>query len=148
MNFYQLIYLIDANLTSEELNSLPQKISNFILEEEGSLDKAEKPIRKKLAYFINKKNDAFLAVLNFYLIPDKLKKIEKKLKSEKEILRYMLLVNKTPKKIILEKTVRKIPEIIKKSPEPLKETNVEQQENKKEELERIDKRIEEILNTG
>ena len=147
MNSYQLIYLINANLPEEELSSFSKKISDFILEEEGVLDKSEKPVKRKLAYPINKKEEIFLAIANFHLAPDKLKQFEKKLKSENEILRYMLLANKKPKKITLEKRIKKVPEIAKESPETLKEITVAEKEDKKEELEKIDKKIEEILNT-
>ncbi|MEA3344183.1 MAG: 30S ribosomal protein S6 [Patescibacteria group bacterium] len=147
MNSYQLIYLINANLPEEELNSLPKKVNDFILEDQGILDKSEKPVRKKLAYPIKKKEEIFLAVLSFQLAPEKLKTFEKKLKSENEILRYMLLAKKAPKKVIIERTIRKAPEVTKEPSETSKKIVIEEKENKKEELEKIDKKIEEILNT-
>jgi small subunit ribosomal protein S6 len=144
MTYYQLTYLISPDLPEEKLKNFSKKISDFVLTEGGTLDKTTEPIRKKLAYPIKERKEMFLASLNFYLNPDGVKNLEKKLKSENQILRYMPLTKKISKKIIPEKIRRKPLKISEKGISSSKEIRVKT-ENKKVELEEIDKKIDEIL---
>ena len=144
MTNYELTYLNTPDLSEEELKDFSKKISDFILTEGGTLDKITAPIRKKLAYPIKEKNEMFLATLSFYLNPEGLKNFEKKLKSENQILRYMLLIKKVSEKIILKRIRRKPLEISEKPFRPSEEIRVKPKD-KKVELEEIDKKIDEIL---
>ena len=72
MNYYELTYLITPEFSEEELKTFSQKISNFILEEEGKIEKATTPARKKLGCPIKKITEVFLVALDFYLNPKKL----------------------------------------------------------------------------
>jgi len=145
MKLYELTYLISPDLSEEELKNFSKKISDFILTEGGTLDRTAAPIRKKLAYPIKERKETSLATLNFYLNPEELENFEKKLKSENQILRYMLLTKKISKKIIPEKIRRKPFEISEKPFAPYERKRVKP-EDKKVELKEIDKKIEEILN--
>ena len=132
MKLYELTYLISPELPEEELKSLQEKINSLIQKGAGVLNEIKLPIKKKLAYPIKKQREAFLTDLSFYLEPDKLGSLEKELKSEKKILRYLILAK--PKLKIAK--VRKRPtKIIPKI--PVKE--------KKVELKEIEKKLEEIL---
>ncbi len=125
MKYYQLTYLISPELSIGEIKNLQEKIK-LPIEKEGILEKIENPVKKKLAYKIKKKSEAFLANLNFYLSPEKLGNLEKKLKAENNILRLLILVKGKPKIL---------PEI--KKPKKIAEEKVE--------LKEIEKKLEEIL---
>ena len=132
MHFYELAYLISPELPEEELKSLQEKINSLIQKGAGVLNEIKLPIKKKLAYPIKKHREAFLINLSFYFQAEKLGSLEKELKSEKKILRYLILAR--PKLKIAK--VRKRPtKIIPKI--PVKE--------KKVELKEIEKKLEEIL---
>jgi ribosomal protein S6 len=103
MRYYQLTYLISPDLSKEELKSLTEKINSLIQEEGGILANSEKPERKDLAFEIKKKNSAFLAGINFYLKPEKIEKLEKKIKSEEKILSHLILTKKAKKPKIAER---------------------------------------------
>jgi len=139
MKDYELAYLISPDVSGEELTALAQKINDFIIEEGGNLDKKEEPAKKKLAYSIKKKNEAFFGVFNFKLEPAKITGLEKKLKSENRILRYLLIAKKItvarPARIFAppKKTAKEEP-----APSLVKE-------HKKVELKELDKEIEQIL---
>jgi small subunit ribosomal protein S6 len=125
MNFYELNYLISAELSIEEIKNLQEKINSFLREEGGEIEKSGLPIKKKLAYPIKKKNEAYFGNLDFYLSPEKLENFEKKIKKEEKILRYLILKKKVEKKVEIPK-----PKIKKE---------------KKVELKEIEKKLEEIL---
>jgi ribosomal protein S6 len=123
IRYYQLAYLISPELKKEEIENLQKDLTSFI-EKEGILDKVETPLKRTLFYPIKKKTEAFLGAIYFYMESEKVKVLDKKLKGEEKILRYLIVSEKAPKKIKVEKKIKK--------PE-------------KVELEEIEKKIEEIL---
>lgn len=120
MKYYELIYLASSDLS--------EKINGFIQEEAGTIEKTTKPLKRE---------KEFLASLNFYLIPEKLENLKKKLDSEKQILRYMILAKKPLKKTRFKEVLTKKTKF--------QEAADQHPEAKKVELEEIDKKIDEIL---
>ena len=142
MKNYELTYLISPDLSEEELKNLSAKINSFIPEEAGVLEKTTEPLRKRLGYPIKRKAGAFSVSLNFSFNPEKLEDLEKKLKSENQILRYIILIKTTAKEVLpRKKRPLKIPQKITEPSEPA----AHQPKAKKVELKEIDKKIEEIL---
>jgi len=136
MKNYELNYLISSDLTEEEAKVLQEKVASFIQEEEGILNEKGNPVKKRLAYPIEKQLQAYLVFLTFQLEPEKLASLKRKVEEEKEILRYLLII-----KLKAEKTAaprRRRPEL---TPKVIKKTT----EEKKVELKEIDKKLEEIL---
>jgi small subunit ribosomal protein S6 len=128
MRYYELTYLISPDLSEEELKTFSEKINSLIQDQGGILDKSSKIIKKSLAYPIKEKGSAFLKSITFYLNGEKLSSLEKSLKKDKKILRFLLLnkpLPKTTKKPLLKPEKKKIRE--------------------KVELKDIEKKLEEIL---
>ena len=125
MKKYEITYLAQPDLTEEELKTLLDKIVGFIQKQEGIIEAIADPQKIQLAYQIKERRDAFLICLSFSLNPDKVKEVEKKIKTEKEILRHIMIIK------------RKLGQIKEKAA-PVEE--------KKVELKKIDQKIEEILN--
>jgi small subunit ribosomal protein S6 len=123
MRYYQLAYLLSPELKKEEIEKIQKDLTSFF-EKEGVLDKVEEPLKRTLFYPIKKKTEAFLGAIYFYLESEMIKELEKKLRGEEKILRYLIVSEKAPKKIKVEKKIAK---------------------PKKVELKEIEKKIEEIL---
>ncbi|MGB9743387.1 MAG: 30S ribosomal protein S6 [Minisyncoccales bacterium] len=134
MKNYELTYLISNELTEEEAQNLQNKIVSYIQEEGGILINQRTPIKKTLAYPVKKKSQAYLAVISYQLLPEKLSNLEKKIKTEFHLLRYLIVVLPT----ILPSTKPK-PKLIKPviKPSPTKQAKVE--------LKEIEKKLDEIL---
>jgi len=132
MKLYELTYLISPEFSEEELKSLNEKINSLIQKGTGVLNEVKLPIKKKLVERIKKQREAFLINLSFYLEPEKLGSLEKELKSEKKILRYLILAKP---KIKIAKVRKRPTKVISKI--PVKE--------KKVGLKEIEKKLEEIL---
>ena len=132
MKLYELTYLISPELSESELKSLNEKINSLIQKGAGVLNEVKLPIKKRLGQLIKKQREAFLINLSFYLEPDKLGNLEQQLKSEKKILRYLILARP---KIKIAKVRKRPTKVIPKI--PVKE--------KKVELKEIEKKLEEIL---
>ena len=140
MKIYELTYLVSSNVSGEELNSFQEKIISLIQKEAGVIVKTSPPLKSKVSFASQKEKEAFLNVINFNLEPAKLKHLNKYLKEEKAILRYLLLSKKPPRKVAKKPMrIRKIPESklsVQRTPRKKKE---------KVELKEIDKKLKEIL---
>ena len=130
MKWYELTYLISPDLSEKELIDFQEKVNSSIQEGGGTLGELISPIKKRLAYPVNKRGQSYFATLNFYLEPEKLGNLEKKLRSEGKILRYIILTKKLP---------RKVPEIVVRAPKKVIKPKP------KVELKEIEKKLEEIL---
>jgi ribosomal protein S6 len=137
MKLYEINYLISPDLSEEEATSLQEKINSWIQEEKGALNEASKPVKKTLVYPIKKCGQAYLGSINFQLDADKLINIEKKIKAEGKIIRYLILAKKPAKPVkIQRRATKKFISPITKAETPKKE---------KAELEAIEQKLEEIL---
>ena len=136
MKLYELTYLISSDLSEEELKVCQEKIASLIEEEGGVLGEVNSITRKSLAYPIKKKSAAFSATLSFQSDPEKLESLEKKLKAESKILRYLILGKpKTKPPTTFRKKM-----VGGKPPTPRKKVV-----GGKVELKEIEKKLEEIL---
>jgi small subunit ribosomal protein S6 len=140
MKRYELAFLITPDLPEEEAKGFQQKINSQIQEEGGVLDEGNILLKRRLAYPINKKTEAYLASTTFQLNPDKIASLEGKVKAEKQILRYILLVVKKTRKM----APRRVRPTAIKSKVTITE-KVLTPEEKKVELQEIGKKLDEIL---
>ena len=125
MRYYEISYLISPEVSKEKLRKIQEDIILAIREFGGILDEENPALKRTLAYEIKKKKEAFLVSLTFFLLPEKVESLKKKIDEEKEILRYLIFQRKAPE----EKKKR-----VKKVEKP-----------KKVELEKIEEKLEEIL---
>lgn len=136
MKSYELTYLISGELPDADLKPFEEKINSYIQQEEGNLLEARPSTRRKLAYSIRGNNEAILASVVLSLEPSKLADLEKKLKAEKSVIRYLITIKKSPRKI---KEMRSRPPEISEPKASKPKTKVE--------LKDIEKKLEEILET-
>ena len=91
MKDYELTLVLDGDLSSQDQKKLSEKIKKIIEEHKGKLEKQDDWGRKDLAYPIKKKKTGFYLYWEFKLEPQDLSKIDKKLKIEEGVLRYLIL---------------------------------------------------------
>ena len=136
------------NLPENEVKSLQEKINSFIADGQGALDRIENVTKKRLGGPIKNQAAVQMGTLNFYMAPEKLADLEKKLKSEGQIIRHMILYRK-PRKAEAARRIRKIPDSISKNSEkPAQEGRGSSNaigRPKKVEIKEIEKKLEEIL---
>lgn len=142
---YQLTSIIPPLLDRAGLIELLQKIKKWILELGGSL-KGESIVKRNLGYPIKKYQQAFYARLTFTLAPKEIDRLQKQLKFEENILRY-LIIGLKPKVAQFQ-----FPDIVqdKIKPAEFKKTPPQKEEplikpEPKVKLEELDKKLEEIL---
>ncbi|MBI3458950.1 30S ribosomal protein S6 [Candidatus Azambacteria bacterium] len=136
---YEISYLITSVIKEEEAFAQNQKIKNLITELGGAVTDEWPPKRKTLAYEIKKQSSAYFVNLQFNLKTSDLRSFEKKIKLEKNILRYLItVIDKTQLKEMnknREVTREKFKKVL--APKTISED--------KAEIEELDKKLEEIL---
>ena len=66
---YELMYIINPNLTEEETAALVEKFKTLI-EQNGTLDEMEEMGKRKLAYEINYISEGYYVLVKFTSAPD------------------------------------------------------------------------------
>ena len=135
MKNYLLTLLISPVLSAEEVLSVRESLISFIQEKGGTVISQSAPVKQTLGYAIEGISQAYLADLEFALVPELIKDIEEKAKEEENIIRHILL---SKKKLPIQKEKRSRPKIETKEPE--------KRVSQKVTLGDIDKKIDEILN--
>ncbi|MFH1180969.1 MAG: 30S ribosomal protein S6 [bacterium] len=143
MKLYEFTYLISPELGEEEVKDFQEKIISLVQAEGGILTEISAAAKKKLAYPIKKKTEAFYATLAFELDQSKIQALEKKLKQESQILRCLLMF-KPPRKISAKPRRRLFATPSYPSLTPSEEKQARPLQPKAE-LGEIDKKLEEIL---
>jgi len=94
---YEILYIIPAPYTEKDFPNIKKSVNQIIEElgakiiHEGSLG------NRKLAYPIKKVRRGFYVFVHFETQPDKIKKIEEKLKLMPEVLRFQIVKISTKK---------------------------------------------------
>lgn len=135
---YQLTFLISPELVQEEGEVFFEKIEALI-KEKGEILAKEKLEKIKLAYPIEKKNEAFLASLDFKTQEDEIEDLKRKIKEEKNILRYLLIKKKEE---ITSKEKREIEKLKKLK---TKKINLEKPKGEKVEFEKIEEKLKKLV---
>ena len=92
MRQYEFTYLISDDVQESEITKITGKIGGIIADQKGKVLKEESWGRRKLAYPIRKQLFATYITINFELEPENLKNIERDLRHENPIVRYLLIV--------------------------------------------------------
>jgi len=139
MEFYEINILISPNLSQEEAVSFVSGLENEF-QALGKIISETKADRKKLAYSIEKEEEAWLSYFSFFPNQDQnlkqaLDTIDKKLKEEKDVLRH-LIIRKEEQKVQKKRRSEPIiaPSEEKKEPAPKTEVEFKYVEDKINEL--------------
>jgi len=144
MRYYELNYLLSPELSEEEIGGIKEKIVSFFKKESGTIGEFQSPIKKELGYSINKEVSAFLVTLNFHLLPEKIKDLENFLKTESNILRYLINSEKEFEGRKEDEEKGKTEKKTKKDGEQIPEKTPETKKAKVE-FKKIEKKLDEIL---
>jgi len=147
-NHYELLYLVGANYTEEELVPIKEKIKETIKKLGGEITLEDSLGKKKLAYPIQTNYQGYYLLYEFDLSGEKLKELDKNLKLTNEILRHILVKKKLETPSLLKTTAEKLKTTEKKmkeiKTEPEKAPKAETDKGKIK-LEDLDQRLDEIL---
>ncbi|TSC53899.1 MAG: 30S ribosomal protein S6 [Parcubacteria group bacterium LiPW_39] len=138
---YELTYILTPLLEKVDLGAAVEKVRGFINGLGGEAKKEEISEKKKLAYPIKKQLYGFYVVSKFQLEPEKIEELEKRLRLENDILRFLILIQK-------EISLRQLKTKIIKPKRPALtpgETIKAEPKAARVKIEELDKKLEELL---
>lgn len=92
MRKYELVVLIQPDLDEAAFEAALEKISGWISENGGSVDKVERWGRRKLAYPIRKLFEAQYVLFNLTLSPAATAGLERNLRFLEPVMRHLLVL--------------------------------------------------------
>ncbi len=92
--YYEMVLIIDLALDDESAKELVNGFAEMITKENGEVFLADLWCKRKLCYEVKKAKKAHYAIMQFKTEFPALKELERKLKLNESILRFMTLVIK------------------------------------------------------
>lgn len=151
---YELVYILTPKFSEDEFKSKAKEILDLLKKAEAEVAKEDFWGKKELAYPIKHFEEGWYVLCEFSSEPERIKEIDKTLKLQEEIIRFLIVKKEAEKAVKEEKISEKPREIekVEKSARPagkpargkIEESEVVPKE-KKVDLEELDKKLEKIL---
>lgn len=147
VNHYELLYLVPANYTDDELVPIKEKVKNLIKKFDGEVTMEDSFGKKKLAYPIDNNHQGYYLLYEFDLDGEKIKNLDQNLKLTNEIMRHIIvkrsLKAQAPQRI-MEKKIDSI-KIDAPIENKVKKIEDKDKDKGKIKLEDLDQKLDEIL---
>ena len=91
MNSYELLYIIDNDLSDEAKEAVIARISAVVTDNGGTIDELDKWGTRRLAYPINYKSEGYYVLVNFSANPDLPAELERVMRITDSIVRFMVV---------------------------------------------------------
>lgn len=91
MNSYELLYIIDNDLSEEAKEAVIAKLNAIVTDNGGSVESVEKWGTKKLAYPINFKNEGYYVLVNFSAAATLPSELERIMRITDSVVRFMVV---------------------------------------------------------
>jgi small subunit ribosomal protein S6 len=137
---YELTCILNPYLEGSDLDSFKAELERIISTNKGKVVHFMEPEKRELAYPINKQKEGIYLETHIEIEPEAVINFSKELKSNKNVLRYLLNLLEGPE-----------PELVKPAPKTLRPRRIivpKPKEGKPEEkmnLEEIDKKLDELI---
>lgn len=90
-NFYELTYIINPVLEEDKFKSAVEKVNSLVEKHDGEIDEVDEWGLRQFAYEIDKKGSGYYVNMYFNAPGEAIAKIERALRIDDEILRYLTL---------------------------------------------------------
>lgn len=140
---YELIYILSPKLTEEKAKAKSAEVIKSLGDLIGKVNKEEFWGKRVLAYPIKHFQEGIYIFIEFETSPDKIVEIDKKLKLDEKIIRFLIV--KKDERIEAE---RKEKEKREETRIKEKEIKIKEEKKKKAKPEDLDKKIDKIIKGG
>ncbi|MCS6907733.1 MAG: 30S ribosomal protein S6 [Anaerolineales bacterium] len=90
MRNYELMFIAHPDLDESALNDLIQKVSSWIQENNGQIERVEQWGKRKLAYPIRKQSEGHYVLMNLALPPVFVPQLERNLRYLEQVMRFLI----------------------------------------------------------
>ena len=91
MNKYELLYIIDNDLSDEAKEAVIARISAVVTDNGGTIDELDRWGTRRLAYPINYKSEGYYVLVNFTAEPALPAELERVMRITDSIVRFMVV---------------------------------------------------------
>lgn len=88
---YELVYIVSPEVSDETLQSISERISQFITSRDGAILKSESWGKRKLAYPIRRFREGIYYLTQFKISPDQARELENTLHLSEDVIRHLLV---------------------------------------------------------
>jgi len=141
MNHYELLYLISASYSEDELTPLKETVKQLVEKHGGKINFEDSLGKKKLAYPINNIRNGYYLVYEFDIEPSNIVNLDRDLTLTAEVVRHQIVSKKLKSPTMVKITEEKI----KKEKVEIEKKEKAQADKEKIKLEDLDKKLDEIL---
>ncbi|MFQ5328453.1 MAG: 30S ribosomal protein S6 [Thermodesulfobacteriota bacterium] len=96
---YELIFIVKPDVGEEVIQAAVQKVTGVVAASKGEMLTVDEWGKRKLAYPIQKCTEGYYLYLKFTTPPEAIKEIERQLKLNEQVIRY-LTVKLDPRKMV------------------------------------------------
>jgi len=139
---YELLCILSPRLEGEDLDKIKNEIAELVQKVGGTINFKESS-KKPLAYPINKEGQGLFLISQVTILPEKVTELLKELKTNKQILRYLINQMEPAEEIEKPRIIRK-PVVAKPKKAPVEERPKETKPSEAT-LKEIDKKLDEII---
>ena len=142
---YELLYIVSNKYSEDELKPIIAKVNKLVEDNDGKITHQEEWGKKKFAYPIQHFNYGYYNLLEFESDGEKLKKINKELRIDSDILRFQIVAKKIKTEEEIKQAKRISEKIAVKSQE--KEKLEKERTKGKVNLKDLEEKLDKILET-
>ena len=146
-NHYELLYIVPANYTEDELGPLKETVKTLITKAGGTITLEDNLGKKKLVYPIKKAHNGYYLLYEFDLDGKALLKLNTDLKLTSEILRHLIVKQSAFAPNMIELTKENAKKEEREAQKKPKEKKKEEKVDSRIKLEELDKKLDEILDS-
>ena len=92
MRNYELICIIHPDLDENAFKAIVEKVSGWVTETGGSVDKVDVWGRRRMAYHINKQREGQYVLLHLSMDPATTAQLERNIRFQESVIRSMVTV--------------------------------------------------------
>ena len=92
MRNYELTFIVEPNIDQEGVTGVVERVSEYITSSDGKVTSVDVWGRRALAYPIRNHREGSYVLLNASILPANINDLERSLKLDEPIIRYMLIV--------------------------------------------------------
>ncbi|MCX6079959.1 MAG: 30S ribosomal protein S6 [Chloroflexi bacterium] len=92
MRIYELVCIIHPDLDENAFKAIVEKVSGWVTETGGSVDKVDVWGRRRMAYHINKQREGQYVLLHLNMNPAATAQLERNIRFQESVIRSMLTV--------------------------------------------------------
>ena len=89
MRIYEELFVVDPTASEEDIDAVSNQIQGVIKDGGGTVDKADKWGKRKLAYRVKKRDEGFYILIQFSAMPELVKEVERRLRVHDLVLKYI-----------------------------------------------------------